>query len=153
MNIDPSYTIAAIAPFKKRIDNIEVRNFYLDKEGIPRSIQSHLNIVPFSYFEIVRYYPNKYFGKEDQYVWVKEYAVTESSFKIHKDLFLNKEHSYTLASWGEVSFQDELKGLMFIGDRPFELDESEFNTFCQVARIGQEYLNNLHKEISENLSR
>lgn len=145
-------------PFKKRIGNIEVKNFYLDSEGVPKSVQSHLKIEPFSFFEIVKYIPNELYGKEDQYEWdeKKEKATFRSGEEgygnlfLDKSCFVNKESSYVLAMWGEISLDKECNELRFVCDRPFELSENERNSFWRVARIGQNHINKLKVEFENS---
>lgn len=133
-------------PFKKRIGDISVRNFWLDKDGVPKTLQSHLNYNKFSYFEIVKYEKNPYYGKYEEYLkdgWEEinnGQAVNKDWRTIHKSCFQNEETCYTLAVYNEIDHDELTPDLTFVGSRPFQLTEEEQKTFWQIAKIGQEYI-------------
>jgi len=72
--------------YSKRINNIELR-----------SVSSN-DIVRF--LEIVKWFPNKYYGHEDEYVKYGNYYVPRNgeSYNIHESCFKNKESCFTVAS-------------------------------------------------------
>ena len=134
-------------PYRHRIQNIEVRNCH-SFNGKVEPIQSHLSIPPFSFFNIVKYYPNEYYGKESDYKWDEsgEFAVVGESIRIYKSCFVNPETTYAIASWGNVSIDKEYAELKFCGNAPFELSDTERKIFWKLAAIGQEYIQSLMEE-------
>jgi hypothetical protein len=139
-----------ILPFKKRIADIAVTNFYMDGD-VPKPVQSHLDIPPFSYFEIVKYQPNSYYGNEDKYEWENDYALLflgepGGYVRIHKSCFESPETMYVLASWKNINDDKCSPDLQFVGSRPFELSENEQEWFWELARIGQSHISVLLEE-------
>jgi hypothetical protein len=129
-------------PFKKRIGDLAVVNFYMDENDVPKPLQSHLDLVPFSFFEIVQYEANSYFGKESEYVYDEKnntYKSGEHSF-IHPSCFKSKESSIMLAMWENIDHDELTPDLKFVGGRPFHLNEKERKVFFELAQIGQEHL-------------
>ena len=87
-------------PFKMRIGNIAVTNFF-EEDGKKKPVQGHLNRPKFSYFEIVKFQENQFFGKENEY----ELSFDSNYFRtkkghgfIHKSCFKNPETMYMIAS-------------------------------------------------------
>ena len=142
-----------ILPFKKRIGNIAVTNFYMDGD-VPKPIQSHLDIPPFSFFDIVKYTPNPYYGKEDEYQWEgdnasKFFGSAVGYITIHKSCFQHPETSYTLAYWENLDNDEIIPNLTFVGSRPFDLEESEHKIFWELAKIGQDHITKILTEFIE----
>jgi len=129
----------------KRIDNIAIRNFYIENDTIKDL--THLKDVKFSHVEIVKYQPNKYYGKEDEYILNGEMYTNEESPTsfIAKSCFKSKETCFTLAYY-EINFKDDYASLKYVSDRPFELDKTETKAFHKLAKYGQ-------KEINKNFKR
>jgi hypothetical protein len=129
-------------PFKKRIGNIAVTNFYMDSDGVPKPFQSLTGTVPFSFFEIVKYEPNPYYGRESefQYIPEKESYMKNEYVYIHASCFVNPESSYMLAHWENIDHDELTPDLKFVGGRPFHLDKEERKVFFELAQIGQEHL-------------
>jgi hypothetical protein len=129
-------------PFKKRIGNLAVVNFYMGENDIPKPLQSYTDRVPFSFFEIVQYEPNPYFGKESEYVYDEKnnrYKRGEN-FLIHPSCFKLKESSFMLAMWENIDHDELTPDLKFVGGRPFHLNKEERKIFFELAQIGQEHL-------------
>jgi len=137
-------------PFKKRIGDIAVTNFYMD-EDTPKPLSSHLNGPPFAFFEIVKYEPNPYYGKEEEYDFNGEYYRPKNNnyFEIHKSCFKNPENSYLLASWKDIDDDELSPDLQFVNSRPFNLDEEEQTSFWELAKLGQEYITTELKKFVE----
>ena len=144
-----------ILPFKKRIGDLAVTNFYMD-EDTPRPLQSHLDYPPFSFFEIVKYVPNPYYGTEHHYQkWEDDYACMflgepGGYVYIHKSSFKNPEQSHMLASWRGINDEECSPDLKFAGPRPFELNEEEQKVFWELARIGQKHITKVLEDFAFN---
>lgn len=126
--------------FSKRIGNIAVINFY-EQDGKKKPVQSHLKRPKFSFFEIVKFYPNPYYGKESEYElnsWGDGYRPKDSvGINISKSCFKNKEVMYMVASWDNIDHDELTPDLKFVGNRVFELDSEEREAFMKLAEIGQ----------------
>jgi len=143
-------------PFQMRIENICVTNYYIDDKSRKCSMQSHLKKPNFSFFEIVKWEANPYFGMEESY----RDAGYEDSFggdflqkdghSIQKFFFIKNESCYMIAHWEDIDHDEKIPDLKFVGSRPFELDDDERETFMLLAKIGQEHiqkvLNNFNEE-------
>jgi hypothetical protein len=139
-------------PFKKRINNIEVTNFYLNNEGVPKPLQNHLNDT-FWFFEIILKQPNPYYGKESEYELVAlgdYYKAKNSNVKIHKNCFKRPEGSLMIAYWTNINHDEKVPDLIFVGDRPFELDLEDAEDFFQCARIGQKHIKQVLEDFDED---
>lgn len=84
-----------------------------------------------SFYEIIKWEPNPYYQKENEYQLNADgefyYQVENIHCKIHKNCFINPETCYVLA-WVKDG------NVEFIGNRPFELDKKEFKTFIKIAK-------------------
>jgi hypothetical protein len=128
-------------PFKKRLGNMEVRNFYINDEGIPVPAQSHLTD-NFNFFEVIKFQKNPYYGKESEYEWKDEnlaYGKYPNTF-INKSCFKNPETNFMIAKWTNLNNDECVPDLQFVGNRPFELYDSEFDEFWNCVKIGQEHI-------------
>jgi hypothetical protein len=135
-------------PFKKRIGNLSVTNFYLDEDGVPKSVQSHLANPPFSYFEILKHEPNPYYGREEDYILEGDYYLpkTGHSYKIHKSCFVHPESAFMVAHWEDINHDECTPDLKFVGRRPFDLSPEEREAFWELTKLGQEHLENILAE-------
>lgn len=132
-------------PFIDRRGNIAITNFYLD--GItPKPIQSHLKHPPFSFFEIVKYQQNDYYGKLDDYLNDGyEYSfggdfLKKDNRSIDISFFDKKESNHMIAYWVNIDHDELIPDLKFVGSRPFELEESEKQVFWELANVGQQHI-------------
>ena len=136
-------------PYKERIGDISVSNFWMDENGVPQSAQSHLDIPPFSYFGIDKHYPNEYYGKESEYVWDDYKGMYKSNtYKygwISPSSFIYPEHKYTLARWTDMDDDELTPDLKFVSSRPFELTEEEQQAFWELAKRGQAHIEKVLK--------
>lgn len=129
-------------PFKKRIGDVAVTNFYMDGDT-PKPHQPHLDIPPFSFFEIVKYEPNPYYGKEEEYDFDGEYYRPkgyDNLYSIHKSCFTNPESSFMLGCWKNIDNDELIPNLELVNSRPFDLDEEEQPVFWELAKVGQEHI-------------
>lgn len=136
-------------PYKERIGNISVSNFWMDENVVPRSYQTHSDKEPFSYFSIDKHYPNSYYGKESEYQWdeVKQtYKSKEYNGWISPSCFVSPESRFTLAAWTNMDHDELTPDLKYIGNRPFELNEEELKAFMELARRGQEHIQKILEE-------
>ena len=139
-------------PFKKRVNNVGVRNFWIDDEGIPQPLQSHLTDT-FNYFEIVKYYPNSYYGKESEYEFDEDRNLYKGKYFntfINKSCFKNPESCFTLASWVDIDHDEKTPDLKFVGKRPLELDEDELKDFLICAKEGQDFIEKILEDFEED---
>lgn len=146
MGKNKNYELIKWMPFKKRIGNISVTNFYLDEDGVPKPIQGHLKIPPFSFFEIVKHQPNQYYDKLEEYLQDDWYETADGQYikkdniGIHKNCFKNPENGFMLAKWNDIDHDELIPDLEFFCNRPFDLTEEERNNFWELAKIGQEHI-------------
>lgn len=137
-------------PFKKRIGNIEVSNFYIDENGIPKPNQSHIT-KNFNYFSIDKIYPNEYYGKESEYTFDGNFYISsKSSFKISPSCFKNPESKFMLARWVDMDHDEKSPDLRFVGRRPIELTDEESKDFWNCVKIGQEHIESVLNGFDEN---
>ena len=99
------------------------------------------NKPPFVSYDIVKWYPNLYYGKENEYIKLNHefYCYSKNaSCRIHKNLFKNKELCIVLATF-RYDYQEECYNLEFIGDRPLQLVSWDY--FRELVKYGFEQLN------------
>lgn len=99
------------------------------------------NKPPFVSYDIVKWYPNPYYGNEKNYIKLNHefYCYPNNTgCRVHKDLFKSKELCIVLATFRYES-QEECYNLEFIGDRPLEL--SNWVNFKELIKYGFEQLN------------
>lgn len=139
-------------PFQKRIGDIQVRNFWMD-DGTPKSLQSHLNLPKFSFFEIVKFEKNPYFGKYQEYIdngYEESFGgdfLQKDGHSIQKTFFDREESCYTLASWDNINHDELTPDLRFCGNRPFDLNTTDLDIFVLLASIGQR---EIEKQLRQN---
>lgn len=128
-------------PFKLRIGDLEVTNYFLDEKNRKKSAQSHLDIPKYSYFEVVKWQSNSYFERESEYELGAEgeFYSSPNSFghKIHKSCFLGPETNFMIARWNNINHDELVPDLEFIGRRVFELSGEELTIFMNITRLGQ----------------
>lgn len=136
-------------PYAERKGDISVTNFYMDN-GIPKPVQSHLNISPFSYFEILKWQPNHYYGKLDEYLangYTNEGRfISNGGSNIDIKFFDKPESCYMLASWNNIDHDEMSPDLEFVGNRVFELSAEEKLIFMELAEKGQNYIQKTLKD-------
>jgi len=87
--------------------------------------------------EIIKWQPNCFFGKENEYDQLDSETFRNKinpHYIVHSSCFLNNETCYVLANF-------ENGNLKFIGDRPFQLTEKDFNDFIKITRQKTEEFN------------
>jgi hypothetical protein len=142
-------------PFQCRIGDIQVRNFWMDK-GTPKSLQSHLKLAKFSYFEIVKFEKNPYFGKYQEYIddgYEETFGgdfLQKIGHSIQKTFFDREESCYTLANWDNMDHDELTPDLRFVGSRPFDLSKEDMDIFIQIATLAQKEIERQLRELTSN---
>lgn len=146
-------------PFEIREGNIAVRNFYVDYNGKKKPVQSHLDIPKYSFFEILKWEHNPYYGKLDEYLsngyqisFGGEFVRSENGFHSISISFFTKspEISYMLAHWENMDHDEKSPDLKFVGSRPFELSEEEQLIFMNLAKKGQLHIEAVLNKFNDN---
>ena len=110
---------------KLRLNNIEFREYSDHKK-----------------FEIVKWYPNKYYGKELEYKWNGDFAYMPNSMgKIHKSCFNNPENCYVISF---IDFNITEPNIEVVGFRDIQLDEDSYLDYRTVANMGIEMFYKQH---------
>lgn len=144
-------------PFQVREGNISVTNYWTDKDGKKSPVQSHLDIPRFSFFEILKWEPNQYYGKLQEYLndgWQISFGgdfLQKSQTSISLSFFTGSpETCFMLASWNNMDHDEKSPDLEFVGSRPMNLTEEEKMIFMKLSKAGQEHiqevLNNFNEE-------
>ena len=122
-----------------RIENIECRN----SQGR---------------YEIVKWYPNKYYGAEESMIaegyergtnpdgsWYLE----KDWFKVHQSCFVNEESCYTIATlkWDAGEYCNEL---ISVGPRLLDLSKEERDAFFEVYRYAEDRIKQENLEEDED---
>lgn len=97
-------------------------------------------------WEIVKYYPNPYFGKEHEY---EDHGVfykpkDNPNHSIDKNIFKHKEMCYSIAMWRWNQRNSEYV-FEFVGSRPLDLSDEERSWFWKVYKHGEEQLNSVYE--------
>jgi hypothetical protein len=143
-------------PFQIREGSISVTNYWTDKEGKKKPVQSHLNIPRYSFFEILKWEPNEYYGKLQEYLndgWEISFG-GEFLQKSHRSIQLSfftrsSESCYMLASWTNIDHDEKSPDLKFVGSRPMDLTEEEQIIFMKLAKAGQDHIEKCLIEFNE----
>lgn len=146
-------------PWKCRDGDLEVSNFYLDKDGIPKSSQSHKETPHFSDFSIYKYETNHYYGKLEEYLkdgWVQNWLgtgyVVKDNVSIATSFFTYpRETRYMVARWVNINHDERTPDLQLVGSRLFELKEFDQLIFLQLAKTGQAYIEKILNEFKNEL--
>lgn len=141
-----NYDQMKFKPFQIREGNISVTNYWTDEKGRKCPTQSHLDIPRFSFFEILRWYSNPHYGKEQEYrdmgytdSFGGDFLQSPSGSSIQKTFFIKPESCYMIAHWEDLNDDECTPDLKFVGSRPLELtDENEWLLFMKLAKLGQE---------------
>lgn len=143
-------------PYQTRVENICVTNYYIDDKGRKCSMQSHLKNPKFSFFEIIKWEANPYFGEEESYR-KKGYEdsfggdyLQKGNTSIQLSIFKHKESCYMIAHWEDMDHDEKTPGLKCVGSRPFELDSHEQLIFMQLAKAGQEHIQKVLNDFDED---
>lgn len=122
--------------------------------GTPKSLQSHLNLPKFSFFEIVKFEKNPYFGKYQEYIdngYEESFGgdfLQKDGHSIQKTFFDREESCYTLASWDNINHDELTPDLRFCGSRPFDLNTIDLDIFIQLSSIGQREIEKQLRELT-----
>lgn len=119
-------------PFSIRIGNLEAANFYREANYEKKSMQSHLNLTLFSFFQIVK--------------WEKH--IQDSQIETHwHDGIPKVEFCYMLASWENMDHDELTPDLSFVSNRPLQLSDEEREVFFRIAKFTQ---NHIEEELEKN---
>lgn len=140
-------------PFQIREGSISVTNYWTNKDGDKCPYQSHLDIPRYSFFEILKWEPNPYYGKLQEYLdngWEISFGgdfLQKDRSSISISFFTSRpESSYMLASWTNMDHDEKTPDLVFVGSRPMDLSPEEHIVFMKLAKEGQAHIENvLHK--------
>jgi hypothetical protein len=138
-------------PFSLRIGNLKVTNFYTE-DGMIKPFSNSDNDNEFSHYSISKIELNPYFGKESEYILNGEFYKkdNDSIIRIHKSCFKNSESSYVLAYWIDINHDERRPDLKFVGSRPFELTKEEMVDFMDLAKCGQQEIENILRDFDED---
>jgi hypothetical protein len=145
-------------PFQVREGSISVTNCWVDKDGKKKPVQSHLDIPRFSFFEIMKWQENKYYGKLQEYLdngWEISFGgeflqKIGGGHSISLSAFTHSpETCYMLACWRDMDHDEKSPDLEFVGSRPFDLTEEEQVIFMRLAKQGQEHIQKVLEEFNE----
>ena len=142
-------------PFQLREGSISITNYWTDKEGKKCPVQSHLDIPRYSFFEILKWEPNEYHGKLQEYLndgWVISFGeqVKKNNTSIDLSVFTRRPEScYMLASWTNIDHDEKSPDLKFVGSRPMDLTEEEQMIFMKLAKAGQEHIEKCLNKFNE----
>jgi hypothetical protein len=139
-------------PFKSRIGDIAVTNFYINDKGVPKPLQDHLKYNPFSFFEIIKFEKNIYYGREQEYIdngYIESFGgdfLQNGHHSIQRSFFVKPESAYMLAHWDRMDHDEYIPDLVFCGSRPLDLTPEEQSIFMQLAKEGQEHIEKILKD-------
>ena len=143
-------------PFHFRLGSISVTNYFIDKDRKKCPTQSHLDIPRFSFFEIVKWEPNQYYGKLQEYLddgWEISFGgsfLQRSNTSISLSFFTGSPEScFMLASWENMDHDEKSPDLKFVGSRPMDLNEEEQAIFMQIAKAGQHHIEKVLNKFNE----
>jgi hypothetical protein len=105
-------------------------------------------------YEILKWQPNPYYGKEEDYELIKlnpvSVKVTEEdvygytpkgehygAFIVDKSCFENPETCYVLSTF---TIDDEGPNLVWCGERPLNLDKREWSNFMKCVKLAYNYI-------------
>ena len=100
---------------------------------------------PRDYVEIVKWYPNKYYKRENEFEKEGEWYIHRDSFgyryRMHENCFTNPESCYTIAT---LDIKEE-PDVISVGLRPFDLEPDEEADYKEVVKQAYQYTYNLWK--------
>lgn len=92
-------------------------------------------------FEIVKYYPNSYYGAEANFEKEGEFYLDGThSIRVHKSCFKSKENCYTILIF-RYNKHDNDYTAEFVSDRYLDLNDDEWNTLHEILSVVNKYLN------------
>jgi len=143
-------------PFQLREGSISITNYWTDKEGKKCPVQSHLDIPRYSFFEILKWEPNEYYGKLQEYLdagWEISFGggfLQKNHTSISLSFFTQSpETCFMLASWTNMDHDEKSPDLKFVGSRPMDLIVEEQMIFMKLAKAGQEHIEKCLNKFNE----
>lgn len=92
-------------------------------------------------FEIVKYYPNSYYGTESNFEKQGEFYLDGThSIRVHKSCFKSKENCYTILIFRYNEYNDDYIA-EFVSDRYLDLNDDEWDTLHEILFVVNKYLN------------
>lgn len=113
----------------KRNINIRIDNFAFEPSTFGEGEKE-------GHYSVVKYQPNKYYGKESEYEWEGEWAKKSEYGRIHKSCFENPEWGYAIASI--VFNKYNYKITLYNEDGFLNLSNLEVLQFRDMLKIGIE---------------
>ena len=90
-------------------------------------------------WEIVRWYPNSYYQRENEFIKVDDehyqYKDNDNCY-VHKSCFANPESCYVIAF---IEGSEDEHDIRSVGMRPWMLDEEDEKDFKQLLKINFDY--------------
>ena len=118
---------------QKRIGNLEFRKatYLLPKKDWPKNPA----------YNIDYWYPNPYYGKEDEYELdpLGYYTPKDNPARISPNCFKNEQSCFAIASF-EYDEHEGIYELRFIENRPLCLNEEERKAFWELIEYGYKAL-------------
>jgi len=97
------------------------------------------------YYEIVKWYDNTFYGKDDEFEKIGGRLVhKEYRYGISENLLKMKETCFTLAVFEDTNSEEP--DIRSVGKRPFELDPKENVDFLTVMNYGFDEITKKHLE-------
>lgn len=93
------------------------------------------------YYEIVKFEPNPYYGKEHEYTYDEEegsYYKGDERVRISPSCFKNAETCYVIASLDVDKHEYLEHNIISVGNRPFELNEDEMTDYIDICKYTYE---------------
>ena len=90
-------------------------------------------------WEIVRWYPNLYYQRENEFIKVDDERYRykdKDNFYVHKSCFKNPEACYVIAF---IEGSEDEPDIRAIGIRPWMLDEKDEQDFKQLLKLNFDY--------------
>lgn len=103
-------------------------------------------------YEIVKYYPNCYYGRKDEFEPIgggmyKEKG-TSGDWRVHESCFVHPDSCFTVAIW-RWDKHEEIYQLESVGKRLNELVGEERKIFWDLYDWGEKFLEEKEKELNE----
>ena len=142
-----------------RRGGMSVRNYYVDKGEKKCPVQSHLDIPRYSFFEIVKWEQNGYYGKLQEYLdngWEISFGgeflqKIGGGHSISLSFFTGRPEScYMFGCWRNMDHDEKSPDLEFVGSRPMQLTEEEWKDFGILAKAGQEHIEKVLRDFNED---
>lgn len=106
------------------------------------------------YYDIVFWYPNSYYGKEDEFDYDARKCMYRSrgehGYWVDPACFKHKESCYSLARLIPDSKLDDEHDIESVGSRPFNLDPKDLSDYLSVVKYSYEHWKELYNKDNED---